>query len=218
MRYYLVRFPSAEANAVKAAAPPKSWRDFGLLLGGILALALTGCHDDEIRTYQVPRAESAAPSPASAETGKYRMIAAIFPRSDRTWFFKLTGPTPVVTANEAAVQQFLHSIRFIGRDDPPITWTLPEGWTRLPGGELRYATLRLGPADAPLELTVHTFEGRAGSVPDNINRWRRRELSLPEASRLELARATRRETINGAAATLVDMTGPGPAPNSGAMR
>ncbi len=217
MPQYLFCLPSAKANAVQAAIRTHGRRPIALLLG-MLALGLAGCHDDEIRTYQVPRVQSPSSSPAAAEQGKYRMIAAIFPRTDRTWFFKLTGPTPAVTANESAVQQFLHSVRFTDQADPPITWTLPEGWTRLPGGELRYATLRLGPADAPLEMTVHSFEGRAGSVADNINRWRRRELSLPEASRLELARLTRRETIHGTPATLVDMTGPGPAPGSGAMR
>ncbi len=45
-------------------------------------------------------------------TGAERTIAAIVPRGGNTWFFKLRGPKPVVTAEKDAFIQFLKSVRF----------------------------------------------------------------------------------------------------------
>jgi hypothetical protein len=138
-----------------------------------------------------------------------RFLGAIIPRVDRTWFLKLMGPEEKVQAHKEAFDRFLASVRFTGKDDPPLTWKVPEGWSQEKGGsELRYATFRLGPKEDSLELTVTRLgrEGQAGDILANVNRWRQ-QIGLAPVDEKELAKITRELDLGNAVATLVDMTG-----------
>jgi hypothetical protein len=50
-----------------------------------------------------------------------------------------------------------------------LAWTAPEGWTELPGSEMRLATFKIGTENA--ECTIVAFPGEAGGVKANIRRW-----------------------------------------------
>ena len=50
-----------------------------------------------------------------------------------------------------------------------ISWTAPEGWTELPGADMRLATFQIGPDKT--ECTIVAFPGEAGGIRANIVRW-----------------------------------------------
>jgi hypothetical protein len=131
-----------------------------VIVGGLSALLLLGCQQDEIRSYRVSKPEGT------------RLVAAIIPHGDQTWFFKLVGPVSQIDEQKEAFDQFLRSVRFNDQGERPISWTIPASWRPGPQAEMRYATFYLGPQESPLELTVSKFGGVVGSVLANINRWR----------------------------------------------
>ena len=53
-----------------------------------------------------------------------RLLAAIFPHKERTWFFKVVGPIVEVEANKEAFDRFIRSVHFTGKAEPPLTWTV----------------------------------------------------------------------------------------------
>jgi hypothetical protein len=175
-----------------------------------LALLLAGCQDDGIRRYQVRKVTETEPDAADAGQAKVRLLAAIIPHGDSKWFFKLLGPEAAVGEHKEAFERFLQSVHFTDGADKPVKWTLPEGWEETAGPKVRYATLRLGAKDQPLEVWVTTFPGKVGSVLMNVNRWRKQDLGLEETTENALGQDTRDLKVDGAAATLVDLTGPGP--------
>jgi hypothetical protein len=175
-----------------------------LLLAGALGLALAGCPArDEIEHYRAPKSEPLAVKPS----GPVRLLVATVPREDETWFFKVTGPPGEVDENRKDFDQFLGSVRFTGKADPPVEWKPPENWRAEPAQPPRYATYRFG-KDEAIELSVTKFPGEAGKLLPNVNRWRG-QIGLPEISEDELAKVVSETTVGGAKATLVDMTGPG---------
>jgi hypothetical protein len=172
----------------------------------LLVLALFGCQADEIAHYRVPRNDEAS----------VRLLAAIFPQGEQSWVFKLQGPTAEVALQAEGFTAFLRSVRFPSKADPPVTWTLPEGWRRDPDRQGRFATLRLGPKDDALELTVTHLTGpEASSVLANVNRWRTQHLGLRPIAEAALVQVTKSSKVEGGDVVIVDMSGPGgrvPAP------
>jgi hypothetical protein len=165
-------------------------------LAGLLLLA-AGCRDDEIRRYQVPR----TPAPPA------RLLAAILPQPRQVWFVSVSGPAPAVGDLQPAFEQFVHSVRFPGPGDDPITWTAPDGWERTEDAptEQRYATLRTGKDG--LEVKVHSFGPESGDVLANVRRWAG-QVGLKGVAEADLPKLTRTIDVNGVKATLVDLTGP----------
>lgn len=52
-------------------------------------------------------------------------------------------------------------------------WVTPLGWQELPGDGMRLATFKFtGNEDQKLQVTVVPIAGTAGTLPDNVNRWR----------------------------------------------
>jgi hypothetical protein len=185
-----------------------------LIVCGLTALFLLGCQNDEIRSYRVPKPE-AKPQNASGPDRETRLLAVIIPHGDRTWFFKLVGPVPQIEEHKQALDQFIRSIRFTDQPARPINWAVPEGWRAGQEAKLRYATFYLGPQEHPLELTVFEFSGAAGSVLDNVNRWRR-QIGLNQIHENELGQLSKDLPLACGPATLVDMTSPGGG-NAGSM-
>jgi hypothetical protein len=166
------------------------------MLGGIAAVVMAGCQQaDEIRRYQVPKTTA-------------RLLGAIIPHGERTWFLKLVGPVEEIKGQEEAFYQFLRSIRFTDQAKEPIRWTVPEGWQQEQGAGLRYATFHLGRKDQPLELTVTTLGGESSNVLANVNRWRG-QLGLAPITEAELAEGTKQVKFDGMTATVVDLVGSG---------
>jgi hypothetical protein len=117
------------------------------------------------------------------------------------------GPVSQVGEQKEAFDQFIRSLRFTDNAERPITWTKPNGWREQPGAEMRYATFYVGPQDQP-QLTVFKFSGPAGSVLDNINRWRG-QIGLRKIQEGELDQISTKLQLECGLATLVDMTSPG---------
>lgn len=53
----------------------------------------------------------------------------------------------------------------------PLKWSLPKGWSEVPGEGMRFATFK-APYTGKLEATVVVLPGPAGSELANVNRWR----------------------------------------------
>jgi len=176
-----------------------------VIVCGLAATLLLGCQNDEIRSYRVPKSEATraiAPSEAA------RLLAVIIPHGQQTWFFKLVGPVAQVDEQKQAFDQFIRSVRFNDQAERPVTWTVPTGWRAGPESKVRYATFQLGAQEPPLELTVFNFGGVAGSVLDNINRWRE-QIGLGKIQENELGQISMNLQLECGPATLVDMTNHG---------
>lgn len=198
-----------------AAVSASANRGIQLLLVLCLA-ALAGCQNDDIHSYAAPKAATVANS-AGPEAAAVRLLVAMMPHGEQTWFFKLSGPADAVSKRHDEFDKFIHSIRFTEAADKPLSWTLPESWKDVAQGEsqFRYATIRIGTEEPPLDLTVTHLGREFGSLLANVNRWRG-QIGLKSISEAELGSLTKEMKINDVAATLVDMTGTG-APAASAM-
>jgi hypothetical protein len=161
-------------------------------------------------------------SPENPGQPRQRMLAAILPREQRIWFFKLAGPIDVVSREQSNFEAFVRSVRFDSKaqgDDsaPPsldtstsgesATWTAPPGWERQLDKPMRVATYRAGTDDSAAELIITRFApGQAGGLLDNINRWRG-QVGLEPIADLNRAERPRAIAINGHEAWIYDFTG-----------
>ncbi len=166
----------------------------GVCLPGLLLSGLACQKQEGVHTYQTEKQESvfarnhveqqapdappraAAPqmaAPAAAVEGPVRMFAAIVPRGEQLWFYKLTGPVEAVQAEAETLAQFIREVKYTSGQPE---WTLPENWEQKPGNQFRFATLMIPSAEAPLEMSVTVLPGNPEAeveqVLDNINRWR----------------------------------------------
>ncbi len=184
-----------------SSRPRAAW-----LLLGLALLPLAGCSKEEegVRHYLAPRVSSDA---ALAGFNKVRLLAAVVPHDKETFFFKLVGPTEAVAAHKDDFESFLRSVRFTGKEDKPVQWQLPEGWKEEPGNQVRFATIRLGTKEEPLEITVNRLP--RSDFLANVNRWRRLDLGRGPIDEQDLPRAVTDLKFDGTDVKLVDMTGPG---------
>ncbi len=198
---------------------------FGTLPGGSLAicLLLAGCEkSDSVATYTVPNHQTIQSPEFLAEYQRShpkpnRMLVAMMPLPEYHWFFKLEGNPDAVAARENDVREFLKSVRFPAAEG--LEWKLPEGWQRLPGNQMRYATLVLDGQPA-LELSVSSLPTRPDLTPGeqvvmNVNRWRG-QLSLPSIKEEDLAQHSEKLTINGSVVYWINIVGR-PKPRPAAM-
>lgn len=148
------------------------------LLGAcLLAMLVSGCG-------KVPTVETrTVPKPP-----KDRTLAAIVPIGSDGWFFKLSGQSKAVAAQEASFRKLLKSIK-LKRGEP--VWKTPDGWTERPGEGMRQATFKVEGDGPTLECTVIRLPDRGGNPASleytlaNINRWRS-QLSLEPLSKAGL--------------------------------
>lgn len=192
-----------------------------------LMLMLAGCSEQEaITQYTVAKpppfvapessathdADSVMPlgmgrGSGSGELVDGRLIGAIVPHGERTWFFKLTGPARAVTEQVDQFRQFIKSLKFV-KDE--AKWTLPEGWREEEGTGIRVATIRIDADGAALELSVIPLATGPGDEKEyllqNINRWRE-QLGREKIGADDLTDQTARIEFDGGAATVVTFTG-----------
>lgn len=174
------------------------------VLVGLAALIFSGCQqDEEVRRYRVPKPLTFPEPPP-----KVRMLAVILPHGERTWFFKLTGPTAVVNEQAEAFDRFIRSVTFTSNKENPVEWAVPEGWQKEKDRPGRQATFHMGPKDDPAEMTVVALGAQAGSLLANVNRWRG-QIGLKSTDENGLEKATRPVEIKGIKGTRVDLSGPG---------
>lgn len=177
-----------------------------ILVGVPLALILGCGPKDEIRTYDAPTPKAATDDSATP-TGpdKSRLLGAIIPTGDgrQSWFVKFSGPVDVISRHEKDFDQFVNSIRVDGGSPK---WTAPPGWTENPPRAMRLVTFLPpgGGKDAP---ELYVSEPFAGSVIENVNRWRK-EVGAKEVTEAELPQATSELTLGAVKAHRVDARGP----------
>jgi hypothetical protein len=165
------------------------------------ALAAAGCQPDvEVKSYVVQH----------PDREKLLMLAAIIPHGEKTWFVRLSGPEQAVGAQRKAFDQFIGSLRFDDKNDPPLSWTAPDGWKEQKGGMMALAAFRIDAEPQPLETTVTALGklDKGNSLLANINRWRG-QLLLPPIGEDELEQSVRREKVDGQEVIRTDLAGLG---------
>jgi hypothetical protein len=178
-----------------------AWKPFGgrRLLLCLALLALAGCQEQEqVREISVPKEPP------------LRVLAVMVPRDDSTWFFKLLGPAPEVAKHVRAFDDFVASVRFNKRANPPLEWTVPQDWDEEHSDDRFYAVVRFAGEGMPLPITVSRLGARAGSLRANIDRWRVQQLGLEPIGDAELKKLEGKIEVGGTKATRVDFVGPGP--------
>ena len=178
---------------------PVSYMKFGCFF--LLCCLPLGCSRNEsVRTY----------TPPELERGSYemdRMLGAIVPIGETTWFFKLQGKDEAVYRQMDEFVKFIQTVRAPKKpadsksetknEEPvPPTWTAPANWTeRKPTNQLIHRTYVISNEHGlPLKLDVSMlptpergFDDRY--LKDNISRWCRQysqepisEKEIPEHS------------------------------------
>lgn len=183
-----------------------------VVAAGGLALLSAGCQE-EIRRYEVLRPEPVAEAPSPEKT-PVRLLVAMVPHADRTWFFKLVGPAETVGKQQQAFDAFVQSVKFTTDSARPLEWKTPDGWqadsdTGKPGAMIqRYATFHMGPAEQQAELTVTALGREVGSLLANVNRWRG-QIGLKPVEQAELSQVSKPLKVGDDTGTLIDMSGNG---------
>jgi hypothetical protein len=90
-----------------------------------------------------------------------------------------------------------------------LKWTLPKGWSELPGGGMRFATFK-APFAGKLEATVVVLPGPAGGELANVNRWRG-QIGLPAMDEASLAKGRSVIKTKAGALNVYDFTSEGQA-------
>ncbi len=174
---------------------------FGLLVLAPLAL-LTGCQNDDITTYHAPRAET-----STSNYGRKRLIAVIFPQDETMWVVKLIGPEKQVEPLVADFDKIVESVELTKDDAKPITWTVPPGWSELPGNKDRFTIAALkSPGDEPLEVTI-SVPLKHSSLLENVIRWRGQVGLTSRITEEQVEQITKQAMINGVNTRRVDLVG-----------
>lgn len=162
------------------------------LVAVLLALAACG-REEEVRRYKAPK------------DPMWRMVGAIVPAKDATWFFKVVGPADRIGAHKEEVLSFVRALR---SENGEVKWTMPAGWKEdHAGGPGRQACLHFGEHDPKLEMTVVRLPGDGGGLAANVNRWRE-QLGLERLSDADAAALVRKVGGTNLEAQVVDLVGP----------
>lgn len=159
-----------------------------LLIGvGLLGLVF-GCRSEQVAHYRVPKEvpftesaprPAAPPQPMGERTGQ---------PADQPQGADL--PSPPAPSGQGALK-----------------WSLPKGWSELPGGGMRFATFK-APYAGKLEATVVVLPGPAGGELANVNRWRG-QIALPALDEAGLAKARTGLKTRAGAVNVYDFTSEG---------
>jgi hypothetical protein len=166
---HMSRFPiTRPATASKITASSLlAARSFACPLA--LFVAFAGCGRTEpIVTYTVP-----TEVPQELQAGKDRMLAAMIPKDDQVWFYKVTGPEEAIASIESTFHAFVKAADF--KDGAPVLTDLPAGWRLGAEKAMRFATINAQTPGKQLEISVSKLgrqEDWDEQVKLNVNRWR----------------------------------------------
>lgn len=217
---------SRPASAGEHTNPRGFVSHFGYLIVAGLLSVLAGCQQsDPIREYTVakgpppkkaplpqrsPRMPEMPTLPERTDPATDRILGAILPQGEITWFVKLQGP---VESSKQAVEPFLRFVRSFDFAEAKPSWTLPKSWREAsnPDGKGRFATLEVPLENETLEVTVTELKSPGNEAEAyllaNINRWRG-QLQKPPLELDQLESATIAvKTDAGHTAWLVNIEG-----------
>ncbi|MEL6110668.1 MAG: hypothetical protein AAFU85_32070 [Planctomycetota bacterium] len=112
--------------------------------------------------------------PTDLVPGDDRMLAAMVPRGQSVWFFKVTAEEKSIELVEADLRKFVQSIQFNERDEPDLS-KLPEGWRRGGAKRMRFASVDINTSGKQLDLSISSlpaFGDWDDYVKRNVDRWR----------------------------------------------
>lgn len=156
-----------------------------LLLGASLLSLAIGCRSEGVSHYRVPK-EAAASHPDHPGHAEESMpMPGSMPASQEPAANVPPPPTP----------------------KGALKWSLPKGWSELPGGGMRFATFK-APYAGKLEGTVVVLPGPAGGELANVNRWRG-QIGLPALDEAGLAKARTVTKSKAGAVNVYDFTSQG---------
>lgn len=168
-----------------------------LSLAGAWVACCVGCYQEStIRQYTVPKEPSSTVAGSKIpSTSPREILAAIVPKQDDAWFFKLMGDPEKIQRYEKEFRQLVQTISFA--EDGKPKWQLPDKWSEEGASQFVYASLR-PPGEESLKITVSPL-----SMPSpvdqldnaawqkyvllNVNRWRG-QLQLSDQTWEEMAR------------------------------
>jgi hypothetical protein len=88
-------------------------------------------------------------------------------------------------------------------------WTVPDGWTFIPGQDMRFASFSVSRDHPEVQLTVVPLDAGGGTLLDNVHRWQK-QLGLAPSSPEDLKNVMTTADLSGTPAGLFDMTGTPP--------
>jgi hypothetical protein len=159
-------------------------------------------------------------------TSTNRMLAAWQDHGGSRWFFKMAGDDSLVKQQKPAFLQFCRDYRYpdaanqisestsskepaavapSAASEPKTELNAPAEWKAETPGPMQDA--KFSAADGKAVITVSVFEGTAGGVLPNINRWRG-QIGLPPVDEAGLASLITNLDSSEQGTKLVDMNGP----------
>lgn len=166
------------------------------------ALLLTSCEKAEVKTY-TETAEAVAPRQAAQPRapmmgmpgkaaplpqGTDSIVGAIFREPEAMWFFKVVGSSEATAALGQTLDSFLGSFDFKGQE---ASWTLPGGWSEIPGEGFRYRSFKVEGQTLDISLTRMPA---GNDLTANLNRWAG-QLGLGPLSEEQLQAACSEKTL-----------------------
>jgi hypothetical protein len=91
--------------------------------------------------------------------------------------------------------------------NPRVTFTTPPGWQEGKQSSMRVAAFNVTDGQKQVEITVIPLSGQAGSLLDNVNRWRG-QIQLPPVAEAELAKSLRPISVGSLPGQFVELLGP----------
>ena len=131
--------------------------------------------------------------PESTDPSAVYIVAAIFFYGGESWFFKMSGPQEIVSAQIAAFEQLVDGLKFLDSETKPkatvskstdgkLAFDGPKGWTESKGSSMRLASYEIIKDGFPTaDFSITSFPGEAGGLSANVNRWRQ-QIGLPKWS------------------------------------
>ncbi len=164
---------------------------------------LSGCKQEEtVDSYEVPY----------RERDKLNLRVAILPQGEDVWFVRVSGPEQPMQQHGKAFEDFVRSIRFKEKEEPPISWDEPKAWTKDPPHKDRHASYKIDVKPKPLEVKITKFPRDKFQLLANVNRWQK-ELNLPVSDAHEVDPFVKREKLRAKPddqeVTWVELTGYG---------
>jgi hypothetical protein len=194
----------------------------------MLPVLTTGCEDETVKTYTVPKSTASPAATNAPQAGAQRSDAPGTPATATNSASQPQlppGHPPVdLTQRPAAPAPGTSSPQIPGitalppapsaasaassTARPSITYKLPSGWTdRTQPGGMRVASLLAGTTDDAPQVSVIPLGGGGGSPLDNVNRWRQ-QVGLEPIDQAGFEQQTRVVTVGGHAGYYVQLVGP----------